>query len=319
MIPEADTAIDAVITWVDGSDPAHIARRRARRAQVIGHPHPNGLNPHRWGNSDELTYCLTGLANHAPWLRYVWLVTDAQMPDLSAVPHGILNRLRIVDHTVIFAGYEQALPTFNSLSIEAMLWRIPELADSFLYFNDDVFLTGPLLPDDVFRHGKPVLRGKWVDYSALDQDKGSLHDPALFNHFTQITAARMAGFSPAHMWASAHVVHPMRRPLLADLFARHHDAFVASISHPFRDLTQFQPMALHNHAAIRAGSFASTVTKDYLHVRSGAERETSHQDIRATLHLATSGGSKFLCINDFPQLEAAFPETRGWIERAIGA
>ncbi len=319
MTSEPETAIDAVITWVDGSDPAHIARRRARRAQAASRLHPNGLNPHRWGSSDELTYCLTGLANHAPWLRHVWLVTDAQTPDLSAVPPQIQKRLTIIDHSVIFAGYEQALPTFNSLSIEAMLWRIPGLTDAFLYFNDDVFLTGRLLPEDVFHHGHPVLRGKWVDYSALAEDEASLQDPALFNHFTQISAARLAGFSPAHMWASAHVVHPMRRTLLANLFASHHDAFVASISHPFRDLAQFQPMALHNHAAIRAGSFASIATKDYLHVRSGAETQISPQDMRATLHRATSGGSKFLCINDFPQLAAALPESREWIKRAIGA
>jgi hypothetical protein len=28
---------------------------------------------------------------------------------------------------------------------------------------------------------------------------------------------------------------------------------------------------------------------------------------------------KFLCINDLPQLEAAIPDMRDWIERAIGA
>jgi hypothetical protein len=319
MIAEPKTAIDAVITWVDGSDPTHIAKRRVRRAQANCVLHPNGINPHRWGSSDELTYCLTGIANHAPWLRHVWLVTDAQIPDLSAVPPQLLERLTIIDHKLIFAGHEQVLPTFNSLSIEAMLWRIPDLADSFLYFNDDVFLTAPLLPEDVFRNGKPVLRGKWVDYGALAQDPANVQDPALFNHFSQINAARLAGFSPAHMWASAHVVHPMRRALLAELFARHHEAFIASISHPFRDLAQFQPMALHNHAAIRAGSYASIAVKDYLHMRSGAEAGLTTHEIRASLLRATSGGSKFLCVNDLPKLEVSLPESRAWIGRAVGA
>ncbi len=311
--------IDAVITWVDGSDPVHIAKRQARLLAAGGRLHPNGINPHRWGSSDELTYCLTSIANHAPWLRHVWLVTDAQTPDLSAIPQDLRARLTVIDHRVIFAGHEAVLPTFNSLSIEAMLWRIPDLAEAFLYFNDDVFLTAPLQREDVFRNGAPVLRGKWVDYSALAQDAAKRQDPALFNHYAQITAAQMVGFSPAHMWASAHVVHPLRRSLLADLFARNTAAFIATISKPFRDLAQFQPMSLHNHAAIRAGSYAPAPVKDYMHMRTGAVIDFPHEELRAHLRRAATGGTKFLCVNDFPQLEAALPESRAWIERAIGA
>lgn len=318
MTPIPLHPIDAVITWVDGADPVHLARRHARLEQAGAAAHPNGINPHRWGSSDELRYCLTALANHAPWLRHVWLVTDAQRPDLSGIPAPLLNRLNVVDHTVIFAGHEDALPTFNSLSIESLLWRIPDLAENFLYFNDDVFLTARLHPDDVFRNGHPVLRGKWVDYAALAQDSAAMQDPALFNHFTQINAARLAGFDLAQMWASAHVVHPLRRSLLADLFARHQAEFRANIAHPFRALTQFQPMALHNHTAIRAGNYANPPTRDYQHMRAGAVIDFAPEQMRARLRRALAGGTKFLCVNDLPELESLVPDTREWIERAIG-
>jgi hypothetical protein len=171
----------------------------------------------------------------------------------------------------------------------------------------------------VFCHDAPVLRGKWVDYSALAQDASKRQDPALFNHYAQITAAKMAGFKPGHMWASAHVVHPLRRSLLSDLFARHTDAFLQTISKPFRDLAQFQPMSLHNHAAIRAGCYAPAPLKDYMHMRTGAVIDFPHEELRAHLRRAANGATKFLCVNDFPQLEAALPESRAWIERAIGA
>lgn len=311
--------IDAVITWVDGSDPDHAAKRQARLGKAENLFHPNGTNPHRWDSRDELTYCLTSIANHAPWIRHVWLVTDNQRPDLSRVPSALLQRLSVVDHTVIFAGFEHALPTFNSLSIETVIWRIPGLADSFLYFNDDVFLTAPLNREDVFRGKVPVLRGKWVDYSAIAEDVRAMQDPAMFNHFTQMTAARLAGFAPRRMWASAHVVHPLRRPLLAELFARFNAESIANLSHQFRDLRQFQPMALHNHEAIRARTYATPATKDYRHLRTGAVIDFPRDEVRAYLRRSTSGESKFLCINDFPQLEAFVPETRKWIERAIGA
>lgn len=310
--------VDAVITWVDGTDPWH-TRRRTAAARRIGRPlHANGINPHRWGGSDELNWCLRSLANHAPWIRRIWIVTDAQQPDLAMVPRQLHERISIVDHTVIFAGFTQHLPTFNSLAIETMLWRIPDLAERFLYFNDDVFLTGTLRPDDVFRAEKPVLRGRWVDFEALADDPDKMRDPAFFNHFSQVNAARLAGFMPGHMWASAHVVHPLRRSVLQGLFGRMRNDFVANLMHPFRDLSQFQPMSLHNHVCIRDGLQVTATRRDYLHLRVGAVIDDPVEVVRAQLRNLTQPGVKFLCINDLPELEAALPDTRELIERAIG-
>lgn len=319
-MPEyAAPPIDAVITWVDGADPVHSAKRHKLMARAGQTLHENGTNPHRWGSSDELLYCLRSIANNAPWLRRIWLVTDGQVPDLTTIPTELRVRVTIVDHSLIFHGFADCLPTFNSLSIESMVWRISGLADRFLYFNDDVFLTAPLDPSDVFHNGDPVLRGKWVDYSDLNGNAEKQNDPALLNHFTQINAARLAGFQSDRMWSSAHVVHPMRRSVMAALFDRHGAEFRANIRHRFRDLGQFQPMALHNHACIRAGTWMAAQVKDYLHLRSGAVIDFPPEDVRAFLRRSTLPGAKFLCVNDLPQVEAVLPDTRDWIERAIGA
>ena len=61
-----DARIDAVITWVDGDDPAHRAKRQ--RHQPAAPRNPNAVNPHRWACNDELGYCLRSIANHAPWI-----------------------------------------------------------------------------------------------------------------------------------------------------------------------------------------------------------------------------------------------------------
>jgi len=311
--------IDIVITWVNGGDPAHQARRISAQ-QRLGRPlHPNAINPHRWGASDELSYCLRSLSNHAPWLRHVWIVTDNQTPDLSAMPEPLRQRISIIDHRVIFAGFEAHLPTFNSVAIETLLWRIPGLSEQFVYFNDDVFLTSCLSPDDVFRGGLPVLRGKWADYSALADDAVQMADPALFNHHVQINAARLAGYDAGHLWASAHVVHPLRRSIMEAMFDSHRDAMLANLAHPFRDLSQFQPIALHNHLSIRSGAYVAQTRRDHLHLRSGAVIDFPPEDVRAYLRRATTPGSKFLCVNDLPQVEAVLSDTRDWIERAIGA
>ncbi len=310
--------IDAVITWVDGADPAHKRKRESWLAQGDAPANANGINLHRWACSDELGYCLRSIANNAPWIGRIWIVTDAQRPDLSWVPAALRAKITIVDHRVLFAGHEAMLPTFNSLAIETMLWRIPGLAERFLYFNDDVFLTAPLRPEDVFCGDVPVLRGKWADLSALAGDVAQRNAPELLNDFTQINAAALMGFGAGHLFAAAHVVHPMRRSVFARLFAEHRGAFEANMAHRFRDVGQFLPQGLHNHACIRAGACELRDGADHLHVRTGAVEDYALGAVRDYLRGALRPEIKFLCVNDLPQVEAVLPDVRDWIERAIG-
>jgi len=312
-----DARIDAVITWVNGDDPAHIAKRQHHQPQAPRNA--NAVNPHRWACNDELGYCLRSIANHAPWIGRIWIVTDAQTPDLSRLPADLVARVRIVDHRVLFAGHEHALPTFNSLAIETLLWRIPGLAERFVYFNDDVFLTGPLAPEDVFQGTSPVLRGAWVDLSAIAADPASRDDPTRLNALTQINAAMLAGFDASQMFSGAHVVHPLRRSVLAQLHDQHRAAFVANLGHRFRCVSQFLPQALHNHACIAADVAVLHDVKDHLHLRTGAVLDYPLPQVRAFLARALQPQFKFLCVNDLPQVEAAIPDTRDWIERAIAA
>lgn len=315
--------IDAVITWVDGADRKHLKKRKHYMAPVRspmrGPLHENGINPHRWACSDELSYCLRSIANNAPWIRKIWIVTDAQTPDLTRVPSDLLSKIILIDHRALFSGFEHVLPTFNSLAIESMMWRIPDLAEHFIYFNDDVFLTAPITPEDVFIDSAPVLRGKWVNYNNLTAGRHQRRDPALFNHYTQINAAAMMGFGSDNLFASAHVVHPLCQSVFAQLFDDHNDAFMRNIGHRFRDVEQFLPQGLHNHACIQAENCKLEATQDHLHLRTGAIHDYPLEDVRNYLRQALQPEYKFLCVNDLGQVEAAIPDTRDWIERAIAA
>ncbi len=71
------------------------------------------------------------------------MVTDNQIPKNflklkdKASERGV--NLELVDHKVLFRGYEEYLPVFNSQTIETVLHRVPNLAEYFVYFNDDFF------------------------------------------------------------------------------------------------------------------------------------------------------------------------------------
>lgn len=310
--------VDAVITWVDGDDPALAKKREHFLSNAAAPLHHNGTNPHRWICSDELNFCLRSIANNAPWVRRVWIVTDNQIPDIAPLSPEFEAKISIVDHCTIFADYEEALPTFNSLAIETMLWRIPELAEHFLYFNDDVFLTAPVSAQDFFAADGPVLRGKWSDYEHLIRSDDSRDEASLLNHYNQINAASMIGYSADHVFDSAHVVHPMQRSVMSALFAEYRDAFIRNASFRFRCTEQFVAQSLYNHACLAVGRAAILDTVDYLHVAVGAFDRWSADDVHTYLESAERHAVKFLCINDLPEVERNFPQARVWINEAIG-
>lgn len=310
--------VDAVITWVDGSDPAHKQKRDHHLTQAQAPLHDNGTNPHRWVCSDELNFCLRSIANHAPWVRRIWIVTDSQIPEIASLSDEFAAKVSVVDHREIFAGYEDALPTFNSLSIETMLWRIPGLSEHFLYFNDDVFLTAPVIVTDFFAGNGPVLRGKWVDHSAMAKCGTSRDDASLLNHFNQINAAGMIGYTTDHVFESAHVVHPMQVSVMAKLFDTYAQECTRNAGFRFRCTDQFLPQSLHNHACLASGNAAILDTRDYLHIAVGASGKWSVGDVHAYLGRAERDAIKFLCVNDLPEVELNFPDARAWIEEAIG-
>jgi hypothetical protein len=310
--------VDAVITWVDGADPELKAKRDHYMSSASSPLHDNATNPHRWICSDELNFCLRSIANNAPWVRRVWIVTDNQIPDVTGLSPHFADKITIVDHRDIFAGFEDSLPTFNSLAIETMLWRISGLSENFLYFNDDVFLTAPVDVVDFFAPNGPVLRGKWVDYSHLPDCEDSRDKARLLNHYNQINAADMIGYAADHVFDSAHVVHPMQRAVMAELFDTYRDAFTANAAYRFRCTQQFLPQSLHNHACLASGRAAILDTKDYLHVAVGAFDTWSKDDVHTYLSSAERHAIKFLCINDLPEVERNFPDARAWIEEAIG-
>jgi hypothetical protein len=315
--PQNREPIDAVITWVDGTAPDHRAARARFMGQVGAALNENARNPHRWESSDEIFYCLRSIQYNAPWIRHIWLLVEGDPPDLSDLQETLRAKIRIALHSDIFAGYEQVLPTFNSLAIESMMWRIEGLSDRFLYFNDDVFLTAPLAPQDMFDGDKPVLRGAWRDYGALAGNDAARDDPALFNHFMQINAAQLCGVGPARVFAAAHVVHPMRRSIMAALFDTHRAAFEANITHRFRDLSQFLPQGLHNHHCIATSMAVIRSGRDHLHIKSGQGAGDAPAITRNLLLESALSEVRFLCVNDLPQLEALVPDARALIHRAI--
>lgn len=143
---QPDFDIDVVYTWVDGTDDEWLSRKRAALEALAHEPlTEDAAADLRFVGHDELRYSLRSIEQYAPWVRHIWIVTDQQRPGWLREDHP---RITIVDHRDI-APPDAVLPTFNSHAIEANLHRIDGLAEHFLYFNDDVFLSS-FVPPDLF-------------------------------------------------------------------------------------------------------------------------------------------------------------------------
>ena len=141
----SDSDVDFVITWVDGSDPSwQEERRRYACAEEQG-----GI-PVRFRDWGLLRYWFRSVEAFAPWVRKIHFVTCGQKPAWLRSGHP---KLHCVAHREFIP--EERLPLFNSAAIELHLHRIPELAEHFVYFNDDMFLLRPVPQTLFFRGGMP--------------------------------------------------------------------------------------------------------------------------------------------------------------------
>ncbi|MEL6893801.1 MAG: stealth family protein [Actinomycetota bacterium] len=151
--------IDIVYTWVDGADPVWIEAFRSTAAEHGRDVDEAALNAARYRSRDELRYSLRSIAEHCGWVNHVWVVTAGQRPSWLVED----DRLSVVDHADILPA--DAIPTFNSHAIESALHHIDDLAEHFLYVNDDMLVARSLRPETfftsnglakVFQSGAPV-------------------------------------------------------------------------------------------------------------------------------------------------------------------
>lgn len=178
--------IDIVYTWVDGSDPAWIANRNAV-LQQFGRPIEESLTADRFTDNDELLYSLRSIERFAPWVNRIHIVTAGQKPHWLDTTHP---KIRLVDHTAIFPD-SSLLPTFSCRPIEMNLWRIPDLAERFIYFNDDFFLGRLAQPDDFFEGERPrIFTGSRL--SGLQKDLLQVRDEAENSHRHALVNTRRA-------------------------------------------------------------------------------------------------------------------------------
>ncbi len=140
--------IDFVITWVDMNDPKWKKDFAAYSGKINNKK--NEFTEARFRDYGLLKYWFRGVEKFAPWVRKVHFVTCGQKPEWLDVNHP---KLQLVNHEDYIPN--QFLPVFNSSLIEIYLHQIPDLAENFVYFNDDSFIIKKISTERFFTNGLP--------------------------------------------------------------------------------------------------------------------------------------------------------------------
>ncbi|MFV0382662.1 stealth family protein [Paracoccus sp. (in: a-proteobacteria)] len=289
-MPEPTGQMDAVIAWVDGSDPAHAARRSTAMRQ-LGIPEDRPMNfasATRFSDLGEIYYCIASILKYAPFIRRIHIVADDQKPSQidEFARQGLCDpdRIRIVDHREIFRGNEEFLPTFNCRTIEALMWNIDGISEYYLYFNDDFFLNAPVSPTDfVLPDGKLRLEGDMRPVAgklmkqrlrqALNRLLGRRH-MATRTNLAQAMAAQIVGQD--RFLAVSHVPRPLRTDTLRTFFAERPGLLREQLGHPFRSVAQFSPYVLANQIELAAGRAEVAPTSPVVYLTPSKVDEMDH-------------------------------------------
>ncbi|MDD6656531.1 MAG: Stealth CR1 domain-containing protein [Lachnospiraceae bacterium] len=140
--------VDIIIPWVDGNDSSWLEQKKMiEKKYQINHNANSNVRYESWNN---LQYIFRAIENFMPWVNNVFLVTCGHLPDFIDTTY---SKLKIIKHSDYIP--EEYLPTFNSNVIELNYFRIPDLSETFILFNDDCFPLKPISQDYYFKNGVP--------------------------------------------------------------------------------------------------------------------------------------------------------------------
>ena len=85
--------IDLVITWVNGSDPS-FKEEISKWSNA-----EKGTETKRFYDMNQLKYLLRSVEKYTPWIRYIFLLTNGQVPVWLDTSY---EKLKLVTHKEIF-------------------------------------------------------------------------------------------------------------------------------------------------------------------------------------------------------------------------
>lgn len=247
--------VDVVYTWVNHKDPDWVRLFQEHKLAADGrdtediddHVSDDAKAISRFHSIDELRFSLRSVAENLPWVRKIHILTNCAVPDWLKEQHP---RINWVHHSQVIP--ECYLPTFSSHVIESFLHRIPDLADQFIYLNDDVFIAKPL-DKSFFFHPAGFSRSFLEEYGMVSGPV-RIGDPDYLNASRNSAQLVYQAFGVVPTRLHNHTAFALRRDVLKEIEDRWPKEFHAFRQNRFRmpndlNMTSF----LYHHYAMNTG------------------------------------------------------------------
>lgn len=316
--------VDVVITWINGSDPALIARMQpyltddnAKRNDIAG--------PDRLIENGEIKYCVASIYKFAySFVRKIYIVTDKQDPRVDSFIHqhfpDINIPIEIIDQEYLFHGYDSYYPVFNSIAIESMLYRIPGLSDNFIYLNDDILFVRPVVEQDFVNNGLPVAyctknTAAWAAILHFFKKKQDGYK-VLSHRDTMRPAAAI--LSKNHFQRTGHTPHSLSKLWFKDFFEKRPDVMINNIKHKFRDPGQVNIQSLFYTALVDDTNCTVIPPKKVEIVVRGNSKEKGYL-CRKLKEIESKQNVKFVCFNGLTRFsDEEMKMYYHWVEDRLG-
>ena len=319
-----DPEIDIVIPWVDGSDPEW----QAVRAEYSGETDLKETWFRDWG---LLPYVFRGIEKFAPWIRKVHFVTWGHLPDWLNTE---CEKLHIVKHEDYIP--KEYLPTFNSNAIELNFHRIPDLAENFILFNDDMFIISSVQPSDFYQNGLPRRYGIHVP-NRLNKDDFfyyPVNNTAIINeHFNMrksvlgnitkwinpcygtnnFSTLLMLAFPAFYGFYEAHLPVPYQKATFKRVWGAESNILKQESSNRFRTSTGVSHWLVENWS-VAEGAFYPQSKK---YGRAFYGNDLNLNNLHTVIDYITKQRGKLTCINDGEIDEKDFDEVVLRIKQAF--
>ena len=284
--------VDVVFTWVNDKDQKW-QEKKQYYSTLANNCALYAKDNARFEEHNELFYSVKSVQKFLPWVRYIFIVTDNQIPDWLNKEE---QQIKIIDHREIID--KNYLPTFNSHVIEANLHKIPNLSEHFIYFNDDVFVAKPLQKSHFFKPNG--LASIFLSIKNLDKmyAKGTSTPTLLASMNSRRLLRKLYGRELNAQTPLIHSYIPLKKSIFEKIWGVFRNEIEEFLSNRFRgknDLnlaTFFVPYAMY----LEGKSVLTPEICYYFNIRS-ANAKAQYKKLLKKKYMAKQPHS--FCANDF--------------------
>lgn len=188
-----------------------------------------GSESERYDDFDLLPIVIKSIQKNLPWIRKIHLIVS----NIEQVPSCIdREKVNVVLHKDIIP--KVYLPTYNSTTIEMYLRRIPDLAEHFIYSNDDIFILNEMKPSDFFTTDGLVR----INFQTIKRNKLNQFNNVCYNNYKDVLSYLGYPYDENRLERPYHTITPMIKSHCNDCLEHLGKIIFNSNITPFRNSRQ---------------------------------------------------------------------------------